>query len=115
MDYLAKDFARAHKTGSGYQLAETLSPVAPKDDPGHVRAVWESTSFNSVKADIRHAINSTTAKASLDSDEIKGWVEVYAAYWKAIGELLAVENEDKVSLMLTLLLQGRARHQTFCR
>jgi hypothetical protein len=29
---------------------------------------------------------------SLPKEEVQGWVEVYVSYWKAVGEILAVQD-----------------------
>ncbi|KAL3958986.1 hypothetical protein ACCO45_007148 [Purpureocillium lilacinum] len=78
---------------NGYLLAQTLSPVPPPDDAHRLRKIWQSTNSHNVKGDIKHFIKTQSSyRASLDADEINGWVEVYAAYWNAIGEILAGES-----------------------
>lgn len=90
-------FTKAHISRNGYLLAQTLSPVPPSDDPHRLMAVWRSTNSHSVKGDIKHFIKTNTShRHKLDNDEVNGWVEVYMAYWKAIGEILAGES-GKVS------------------
>ncbi|KOS23335.1 Protein CSN12 -like protein [Escovopsis weberi] len=93
MNDLFKDFANAHAEQNGYLLAQTLSPVSPADQPHRLRAVLQSTNSHSVKGDIKHFIKTATShKRSLDHDEVKGWVEVYASYWAAVGEIVAGES-----------------------
>jgi hypothetical protein len=93
MNTLFEQFAQAHALRNGYKLAQTLSPVPPPDDPQRLMAVWRSTNSHSVKGDIKHFIKSNTShRQKLDHDEVTGWVDVYQAYWKAIGEILAGES-----------------------
>ncbi|KAF7543831.1 hypothetical protein G7Z17_g10433 [Cylindrodendrum hubeiense] len=93
MNELFDDFAQAHARQNGYQLAQTLSPVAPPGQPNRLRAIWQGTNFHSVKGDIKHFIKTNTShRQKLDHTEVNGWVEVYMAYWNAIGEILAGES-----------------------
>lgn len=93
MNTLFDQFAEAHSQKNGYKLAQTLSPVAPPDDPHRLMAVWRSTNSHSVKGDIKHFIKSSTShRRKMSHDETTGWVEVYTSYWKAIAEILAGES-----------------------
>lgn len=91
MNELFNDFAKAHASRNGYELAQTLSPVPLAHAPYRLMQVWQSTNSHSVKGDVKHFIKTST-RGSLDQDEINGWTEVYVAYWKAIGEILAGES-----------------------
>ncbi|RDA95425.1 hypothetical protein CP533_5481 [Ophiocordyceps camponoti-saundersi (nom. inval.)] len=93
MNDLFEAFAQAHALRNGYLLAQTLSPVPPLDDPQRLVRVWQSTNAHAVRGDIKNFIKIGTAhQRSLDSEEVKGWVEVYTSYWKALGEILAGES-----------------------
>ncbi|KAK2938270.1 Winged helix-like DNA-binding domain superfamily [Fusarium oxysporum f. sp. vasinfectum] len=93
MNTLFDQFAEAHSQKNGYKLAQTLSPVAPPDDPHRLMAVWRSTNSHSVKGDIKHFVKSSTShRRKMSHDETTGWVEVYTSYWKAIAEILAGES-----------------------
>lgn len=93
MNELFEEFAKAHAVQNGYLLAQTLSPVPPPDDPHRLRKIWQSTNSHSVKGDIKHFIKTQTShRINLDHDEVNGWVEVYTAYWNAIGEIIAGES-----------------------
>lgn len=93
MNDLFKSFAKAHAEQNGYLLAATLSPIASSVNPQRLRLIWKSSNSSSVKGDIKHFIKSNSShQRSLDHEEVKGWVEVYAAYWNAIGDFVAVED-----------------------
>lgn len=97
MNELFEEFAQAHSLRHGYILAQTLSPVALPGQPNRLRQILQSTNSLSIKVDLKHLIKTKTArKVKLDHDEINGWVEVYAAYWQAVGEIVAGE-EGRVS------------------
>ena len=98
MNELFEDFAKAHSAQNGYLLAQTLSPVPPPNQPHRLRSIWQSTNAHSVKGDIRHFIKTNNShQRLLDNEEVNGWVDVYTAYWNAVGEILAGES-GKVSL-----------------
>ncbi|KAL6863149.1 COP9 signalosome (CSN) subunit [Amphichorda felina] len=93
MNELFEEFAKAHKTRNGYELAQTLTPVAPPSQPHKLTQVWQSTNTHSVKGDVRHFIKASMShRGGLSQDEVNGWADVYAAYWKALGEILAGES-----------------------
>ncbi|KZZ90794.1 COP9 signalosome complex subunit 12 [Moelleriella libera RCEF 2490] len=93
MNEIIEDFAKAHALHNGYLLAQTISPVAPNNEPHRLRRIWQSANTYSLREEIKRCIKShNSLKASLSADEINGWVEVYSAYWNALGEILAGEN-----------------------
>ena len=93
MNELFEDFATAHELQNGYSVAQTISPVPPPNQPQRLKKIWQSTNSHSAKRDIKHFIQQhTSRRKSLDDDEISGWVDVYAAYWNATGEIVAGEN-----------------------
>lgn len=107
MNDLFHDFAQAHAGQNGYQLAQTLSPVAPPGQPNRLKAIWQSTNFHSVKGDIKHFIKTNTShRQKLDHTEANGWGEVYMAYWKAIGEILAGESGKVRGLVFHLRISS---------
>lgn len=93
MNELFEEFALAHASRNGYAIAQTLSPVPPPDKPHKLAAVWQSTNAYSVKGDIKHFIKHNYDRRSpLEHHEVNGWVEVYTAYWRAVGEIVSGEN-----------------------
>ncbi|KAI6783149.1 Protein CSN12 [Emericellopsis cladophorae] len=93
MNELFEDFAKARQARNGYELAQTLSPVPPTNKPHRLIRVSQSTNSHSVKGDIKHYIKTSVShRGKLSQDALTGWVEVYAAYWKAIEEILAGEH-----------------------
>lgn len=99
MNELFEEFAQAHSQKHGYILAQTLSPVAPPNQPNKLRQILQTSNSHSIKGDLKHFIKTKTAKrAKIDHNEVNGWVEVYAAYWHAVGEIVAGE-EGKVRFL----------------
>lgn len=98
MQSISEEFGTAFANSNGWNLSSTLSPVPPKDDPDRLRLYWQSTNHYAVKQDIKHfLLEGLSGRVSLTNHDSKvvigGWVEVYTAYWKAVGEILAVEGD----------------------
>ncbi|KAI9047478.1 hypothetical protein LZ554_008197 [Drepanopeziza brunnea f. sp. 'monogermtubi'] len=102
MDRIFAEFGKAYSEGNGYDLSMTLSPVSPASEPDRLSKFFRSTNHAQAQRDFRNAIlNGSNTPFTLPTEEGNGWVEVYLAYWKAIGEMLkadsAAEANAKVS------------------
>jgi hypothetical protein len=96
MDVIFGDFRKSYEVGDGYGLAQTLSPIAPDSQPERFRNFHRSTNFQNVQKDFKYQIlYDNTLPFKLPADEGNGWVEVYVAYWKAIGEIQIAEAAAK--------------------
>jgi len=88
MESVFTAFRAAYAERNGYALSQTLSPIAPTTQPDRLVTFYQSTNSANVKRDVQRSIPVTFQFAS---EENKGWVEVYAAYWKAVGAILDAE------------------------
>jgi hypothetical protein len=96
MDPIFEDFKKAYEEGNGYDLSMTLSPVDPDNEPDRLYKFFRSTNFAQVQKDFQYRILYDSATPfKLPVEEGNGWVEVYLAYWKAVGEILNAENAPK--------------------
>lgn len=107
MNPIFEGFGEAYEKGNGYLLSETLSPIPPPSQPQRLYNFFRSTNFAAAQKDIKQQI----LPFKLDPDESKGWIDIYHAYWKAVGEVLNAENAQKgntkvssYSLVLSILL-----------
>ena len=92
MDPIFEDFRKAYEEGNGYDLSLTFSPVSPASEPDRLYAFYRSTNFAAVKNDFKYRVlYDDTSPFKLPVEEGNGWVEVYYAYWKAVGEILNAE------------------------
>ncbi|KAK0618411.1 protein CSN12 [Bombardia bombarda] len=99
MESLFLDFGAAQMRKRGYELSNTLSPNL---DTVRLRAVWNSCDADDVKSVVRRYIqNSTSGPEKLVQEEVQGWTEVFAAYWKAVGELLAIQDPPSTNGLST--------------
>lgn len=93
MDLVFEDFRKAYEGGHGYDLAQTLSPLPPKDQPERLQNFYQSTNFAHAEKDFRYRIlHDASLSFKLPKEEGNGWVEVYFCYWKAVGEILNAES-----------------------
>jgi len=91
MDGVLGVFREAYAEESGYKLAESLTPVAPADDAGLLYGFYRSTNPYDLQADLRNAIV-YKSDIRIAKPEANAWIDLYTAYWKAVGELLAIEE-----------------------
>jgi hypothetical protein len=91
MDAVLTIFREAYSEESGYKLAESITPVAPANDAGLLYEFYRSTSAYELQGDLKSGIV-YKSDVRIQKQEANAWIELYTAYWKAIGELLAVEE-----------------------
>ncbi|KAI9794018.1 MAG: COP9 signalosome (CSN) subunit [Peltula sp. TS41687] len=93
MDRIFTDFSRAQEYGSGALLSRTLLPFADAQDPDRLVAFYTGTNKFNVTSDIHSQIlYNPYAGYRVSKSEAEAWVEVYVAYWRAIGEILVAED-----------------------
>jgi hypothetical protein len=91
MDSVTALFREAYENENGYRLAESLTPVAPPEDAGRLYSFHRSMNAMSTQSELRNSIIYKT-NVRFTKAEQSAWIELYTAYWKAVGELLAVEE-----------------------
>jgi len=96
MDPIFEAFRKAYNDGDGYALSMTLSPVDPASEPDRLYNFFRSTNYAQVQRDFQYRIlHDTASPFKLPVEEGNGWVEVYHAFWKAVGEILKAEDAEK--------------------
>lgn len=98
MEAIFKNFREAHIGGNGYHLSETLLPISPSGEPGRLRNFFNSTNAANVKGDIQYnVLYDRQSTLRLSTEEGKAWVDVYTAYWAAVGEIIKAEDAQKTN------------------
>jgi hypothetical protein len=108
MDVLFDDFATAHSDPSGpngYLLATTISPEAPRHDPGRLYNFRNSINQFSVRTDLQYKLQYNPG-LTLDKKEAAAWLDVFVQHHKFVGSLLAAEELQNV---------GRTREADWAR
>ncbi|KAI1875163.1 hypothetical protein JX265_004221 [Neoarthrinium moseri] len=95
MDALIKEFRAAYAAERGNDLAKTLTPDLT-ESPDRLLAIWNSGGPQSIKDDLKFLFfRDKSAQLRMSREEGEGWQEIYFTYWKALGEILAVEGRRK--------------------
>lgn len=104
MEAFSKRFSEACIAGNGYQLADTLLPFSSPEEPDRLRNFYRSTNAASVRSDIQYSILYDRATSlRLSTEEGKAWVDVYAAYWAALNEILQAEEAQETNKPVRIL------------
>jgi COP9 signalosome complex subunit 12 len=94
MDPVFHDFREALRANDGYALAATLTPIPPSSDPMRLSSFYFASNASSIQRDLRDAIIYNQG-VKLSKAEGNAWLEIFASYWNAIGELLNAEDGAK--------------------
>lgn len=91
MSTLAHEFRNAYINGSGPGLAAVLTPIATRDDPDRLRSFYSFSNPTYLTQDLTSSLfHGKTPK--VPKVEKNAWIEIFAAYWEAVGEVLKFEG-----------------------
>ncbi|RKF77569.1 Protein CSN12-like protein [Golovinomyces cichoracearum] len=98
---LGREFQSSYIEGSGYNLSQTLSPIAPSLNPKRLIQVYRSVNHQTPEQDIRKQIViEKHPTVRIHKEESDAWVTVYQSYWRAIGEILKAEAANGTNMKL---------------
>jgi len=89
MEDVILEFRHAFEDRNGHAVAATITPIAPPHDAGRLYALRRSSSNTSVQEDLLYQLS---ADDQFSKEEVDAWTKVFVAYWKAVGEILTVEE-----------------------
>ncbi|KAL1893210.1 COP9 signalosome (CSN) subunit [Ceratocystis pirilliformis] len=92
METAIREFSQSYAQNNGFRLAESFSPFSNTEDHNNLRRIFNSTSSSFVKRDVKNALVKYKGLTKLSTDELNGWVEVFCAYWKAAGHIVATDD-----------------------
>ncbi|KKZ65906.1 hypothetical protein GX50_07621 [[Emmonsia] crescens] len=96
MSAIFAEFKEAQQVGSGSALAATITPVAPPNDPERLRTFYYFTNLANAQPDIRYGLlQDRSTGIKLPKQEANAWVEVFVAFWKAVAEIVEVEESPQ--------------------
>ena len=102
MDGVFNGFRQGYNEQNGYIVANTLLPISSPTQPGRRDNFYRSSNHAHAKRTIENEVFSV---ASLTDKEGNEWVEVYHAYWTAVGEILSAEKATKAGSQVDPSLQ----------
>lgn len=89
MGTLAAWFKDAYFKGSGPDLAALLTPLA--QDPNQLRSFYNFSNPAYLTKDLHHSLFHGKS-LKLPKAEQHAWVDIFAAYWEAVGEVIKCED-----------------------
>ncbi|KAF7713808.1 COP9 signalosome complex subunit 12 [Penicillium ucsense] len=88
---LASDFRHAYSIASGPALAAVLTPIATASNPQRLRSFYEFSNAQYLTKDLQSTLfHGKSIRVS--KSEQAAWVDIFAAYWEAVGEVLKYEE-----------------------
>lgn len=91
MSTLAAEFRNAYADGSGHDLAAVFTPIATPEAPHRLNTFYDFTNAAYLNKDLAsslfHGKNLKLPKA-----EQNAWIDIFAAYWEAVGEILRYDE-----------------------
>lgn len=91
MDSLIKEFRVAYSSMKGDQIAETIHPNIQRYS-SRLQAVWGRGNLRETQGDLDFLFRQDKSRPKIPKEEANGWYEIFLAYWKAVGEILAAEG-----------------------
>ena len=99
MDLLFADFQNAQANESGPFLAATLSPVPPPFNLHRLEAIYNTIPKATAEQTIGYNLTrSFTRTLKYPSPEVTVWTDIYVAYYRALGDILAAKDADQKGL-----------------
>lgn len=91
---ILSDFKDAQITGNGPLLATVLDPFVSLGDQNRLRSFSRFSNHDSCSADLRNQLAGFRSSGlKLQKTEIAAWVDILASYWKAVVEILAIDEQ----------------------
>ena len=85
-----QEFSNIYTARKGYRLADTITPELPTEK---LRRIWKSQNEQGIKSALKKGLqNATTPFNGPGKEEIQSWVDVYAAYFTAVGEIISARE-----------------------
>lgn len=72
-------------------MALMLTPSATETQPDRLQDFFRGTNYASVKRDIKWHLRPDYSSFEVDDEQADAWVEIFVAFWKAVGEMLKAE------------------------
>ena len=87
-----QEFTSAYKNGNGYRVASVFIPY---DDSNRLSEFYNSSTSANVIKDLRNYFNQHR-DSHFSRADVNVWVEIFAAFWRAIGELTIARRSSNV-------------------
>lgn len=103
MSTLAAEFKSAYGAGSGDSLAAVFTPIATQNKPYRLQSFYDFTNAASLQKDLSFALFHGKS-LKLPRAEQTAWVDIFAAYWEAVGEVLKCEQGRRDASLVAIFI-----------
>ncbi|PKY04406.1 COP9 signalosome complex subunit 12 [Aspergillus campestris IBT 28561] len=93
MESVFDDFKEGQRLGSGPYLAAALTPVASPRCPSRLQSFCYFSNAAHISQDLRHSLFHIGG-VKIPKQEQTWWTDVFTAYWKAVGEIVRIEERS---------------------
>lgn len=93
MESVFDDFKEGQRLGSGPYLAAALTPVASARCPSRLQSFYYFSNAAHISQDLRHSLFHIGG-VKIPKQEQTWWTDVFTAYWKAVGEIVRIEERS---------------------
>ncbi|KAJ5142690.1 uncharacterized protein N7515_001477 [Penicillium bovifimosum] len=98
---IATKFKDAYVNGSGPDLAAVLTPIGSPEDPTRLRSFHEFSSAEYISKDLSYALFHGKS-LKVPKAEQTAWLDIFAAYWEAVDEILQCEDRRPNASVVTV-------------
>ncbi|KAJ5219282.1 PCI/PINT associated module [Penicillium cinerascens] len=103
MSTLAAEFKSAYGAGSGDGLAAVFTPIATQNKPYRLQSFYDFTNAASLQKDLSFALFHGKS-LKVPRAEQTAWVDIFAAYWEAVGEVLKCEQGRRDASLVAVFI-----------
>lgn len=94
MGSIFRDFQQAQRDGHGGLLALTLAPINTPQEPSRLASFAQLSNYHTIASDVRYHLIQDRHAIKLPKAEANAWVDIFVALWKAVKELVGIEQHD---------------------
>lgn len=87
MDSILRELEAGHRLGSGPRLAAALTPIDTPEQPDRLKSFYNFSNPAQIPASLRYYLSQING-VRIPKQELNAWVDIFSAYWKAIGEIV---------------------------
>ncbi|RDW70624.1 protein csn12 [Aspergillus mulundensis] len=92
MDTILRELEAGHRLGSGHRLAAALTPIDTPEHPDRLKSFYFFSNAAQLSTSLRYYISHLSG-VRIPKEDLNAWVDIFSAYWKAIGEIV---NFDEI-------------------
>ncbi|KAF2017735.1 hypothetical protein BU24DRAFT_420785 [Aaosphaeria arxii CBS 175.79] len=91
MQAALEPFLQAHADEVSWVVVAQLSPFAPPENPGRLYDFYRASNEHQIENEVRSALK-YNRNSRLSNKEAGAWMEIFVAYWRAVGFILRAEE-----------------------